>query len=253
MFAYAMALILIVTIISSASFAQQRESINETLSENASFPVSWFKGFGLYFYIKGEKLAETHDDIKRQLQSKWEDSIEVEGEAGRKRSISSCDEFFKAKEDKLFPISNVNRGPYSILGLYCFAAQLILDAKPAKISYIESLKFDENIAKYLPADVEYRINPRSRRHTSGSWDDVEKVKAVKMRAKEIKYESKDAIHFVRRIAVGDFNSDGIQDVLFIIGHHVKEGTHFENSLYIMTRVNSNNILENIKRYTALED
>ena len=153
----------------------------------------------------------------------------------------------------MYPISSVDRGPYNLVGLYCYAAKLILDGKQAKKSYVENLKIDGNIAKYLPADMEYMVSPEEPRYISGSWADIEKLKAVKVTSKEVIFSSKDAYHSVSKIAAGDFNGDGVQDILLLITHSVKQGTHFEKYLYVLTRFDSNNILKTIKKYNALED
>lgn len=101
--------------------------------------------------------------------------------------------------------------------------------------------------------MECRVDPESPKHTSGSWAEGEKVKAVKVTREEVEFSSSDANHFIRRTAVGDFNGDGVQDILLLVSHSVKECTHFENSLYVLTRSGPNDILRTMRRYNALED
>lgn len=235
---------------------KKREAALPSVSPPApgtGYPVQWYEGFELHIYYKDGKPPKTLDDVKRLFQGKWEYPVKAYGDGDAVYSVGSCGDFFKAKEGKFYPVSNLHRGPYSFAGIYCIAAKLILDGKPAKKSFIENLNVDGTIAKYLPADIEYIISDEQPRHTSGSWAEVEKVKAQSVTSEEIDFTSSDADHFVRKIAVGDFNGDGLQDILLMVGHHVKEGTHFENSLYLMTRSGSNDLLKTIKKYTALED
>lgn len=220
---------------------------------DSGYSIKWFKGFDLELYVRGEKPPETMADIQRLFQSTWEDGFEAEGEK-EKRDVRSCRQFFSAKKDNLYPQANIDRGPYSAVGLYCIAAQLIIDAKPAHKSFIENLKLDGSIGKYIPADAEYIISDEQPRHTKGNWADVEKLKYVKMfKDKEILFSSQDADHSVRPIAVGDFNNDGVQDILLLISHSVKEGTHFEKYLYLLTRFGPDDVLKTLNRYAALED
>ncbi len=219
----------------------------------SAYPVQWYEGFELYIYYKDGKQPKTLEEIKQMFQAGWEYPVTAYGPHDAAYSVGSCPDFFRAKKEKFYPVSNLDRGPYSFMGVYCTAAKLILEGKPAQKSFVENLKIDGTIAKYLPANVEYIISNEQKRHASGSWADVEKVKAVSVTKEEVEFSSTDASHFVRRIAVGDFNGDGVQDILFMVGHHVKGGSHFENSLYLMTRFGPNDLLKTIAKYTALED
>ncbi len=222
-------------------------------SPGSGYPTQWYEGFELHNYYKDGKQPKTLEDIKQLFQAGWEYPVTAYGPQDAAYSVGSCADFFRAKKEKFYPVRNPDRGPYSFMGAYCTAAKLILDGRPAQKSFIEDLKIDGTIAKYLPVNVEYIISNEQKRHASGSWADVEKVKAVSVTKEEVEFSSADASHFVRRIAVGDFNGDGVQDILLMVGHHVKGGTHFENSLYLMTRFGSNDLLKTIAKYTALED
>lgn len=225
-----------------------------TVTWAADYPVKWFPGYGLYSYIQGERQAKTVDDIRRQLRSKWEFPITVLSEDGSiKRNVADCGDFFKAEREKLYPQISVDRGAFSYVGLYCTAAQLIVDGKAARESYIEDLKLDGDIAEYLPAAIKYSFNQEVDRNTSSSWLDVEKVKIAKVGDEEVEYSSAAAVHFVRGIAVGDFNNDGVRDILILITHAVKEGTHFTQRLYVMTRFKKNTLLTIVRSYSALEN
>lgn len=225
-----------------------------TVARAETYPVEWYEGFNLYDYFEAEKQAVTIDDIKRQLGKDWEFPFNVYSADDRiQESVNNCDGYFKAKESELYPVSNVERGPYSYVGLLCTAAKLIVEGKAAKESYIENIKLDADIATHLPAALEYRISREQPLRTVGNWADVEKLKVTSVTEKEVEYSSEGAVHFVRKIATGDFNGDGKKDLLLLITHGVTEGTHFSQHLYLLTRDNPDGLMEIVKEYSALED
>ncbi len=218
-----------------------------------TYPVTWYKGYALFMYFENGKQAETVDDIRHQLKQRWKYPVEIKSKKeGTIRTVGSCEDFFQAQKDRIYPMSNIERREYSIKGLSCIAAQIITNGTAAKTSYIENLKVDGSIASRLPGAVTYRVNPRQPVPTSGSWADVVKLEATRVTDGEVKLDTKSTYHFVSKIATGDFNGDGNNDILLLIMHGVKEGTHFLQDLYLMTRDTPDGLLKILKTYSALE-
>lgn len=134
--------------------------------------------------------------------------------------------------------------PYStyditMAGWFTFEAgnlQFLKTAIPSKISYLSNFVFSKEAIKYLPASL-----------ISGYYDDDEIANAIslsklgnKLKVKviddyniEIEYE--DMMHSIKLLAWGDFNHDGIEDILVHIAHYAVGGTMRDYQSAVLTR------------------
>ena len=217
-------------------------------------PVLWYGGFQLYGALKGGKAPEAIDDVQKQFKSKWDDPpVTVYNTDGKKvGEVNNCEEFFKAYYKKWEPMSTIDRGPYGLTGLYCFASREILNAKPSLKSFISKLKMDRNIARLLPAEVGMIISRDDERklanHKNWSWAKFDQIRGGSGKGYEVKLDSSYAVHFVDKVATGDFNGDGVEDIMLLIRHGVKQGTYASFDLFICTRNKTLGPLSVLKKY-----
>ncbi|MGJ4748518.1 hypothetical protein ACQV5M_19310 [Leptospira sp. SA-E8] len=236
------------------------------------YKVRWYNGLDLYFFVENEKPATEKLDIERQLKGRWSSPAVVytheearqwyeswskmeTPEEPQGRIVSSCDEFMQARQAGLSPVAESKRNTYAKRGLLCIAGKLTLSAKDVNISYLDDLRIDKKIASHIPAKFGYFVNPKEIKDFGNkSWADIEKMTSSSVKKnEEVKFESKYAIHFVEKIASGDFDGDGVEDFLLDIVHGSKEGTHAIEFLLLVTRLKEGGAVKVIKSYSAFDE
>lgn len=214
--------------------------------------VEWFEGFRLASFLEAPLELATQADVSRAIASPWRYDSEVvmytaDGEqAGAPFVLHSCAEYFPVQDEQPWPVHEPDARQFMVLAMTCRAAQLVASAAPAKRSHIRSLRFDGRLPDLLPPELAFAI----------SSDSVERIEQAKpderwrdmfgagrhepCREKEgahcgIYHDSTGGRQQVQLVARGDFNADGIEDVLLSSHNTVEGGTYAAMQMFVLTR------------------
>lgn len=141
----------------------------------------------------------------------------------------SCNEYFYLKYQGYEPFSNADQGAEgSSLKIPCNTLQYLKKAKLSKISYLHDFKLADDPLKNLPLTLGYHLSSdeevASARAKGLSWKEFEpnakvEVKnpnniSIVIQDSEGEFAGTD----ISLLAWGDFNGDGIEDVLVSVTH-----------------------------------
>ena len=210
-------------------------------------------GFVLYKYIRGEKPPANLGDIERQLHKSFALVIQATNSKSHKEeTIHNCDEWQKAYEEGFAPKTQVDQDFWNSVGLSCMGGRLLLSAQPANVTYLDNLAVDKRLPRYLPASFKFRVAPDDRPSHAPNW--AAATKHLKMTEKAeggIVFETVDAYHVIDIFGYGDFDHDGIQDMLLRLEHSVKQGTYSTAALYVMSRKDHSSVLSIKQEYPSM--
>ena len=124
----------------------------------------------------------------------------------------------------------------------CQAAKVIIEAKPSKLSLLDDLKFDKQLPNKLPKQIAMVISITESKRVNAnsklvSWGDVNKIKNVDVinNFKAV-YHHQGSTQEIELMAKGDFNNDGIEDMLISSRDSVVGGSYNALRVYQITKL-----------------
>ena len=124
----------------------------------------------------------------------------------------------------------------------CRALALVASAKPAKNSFVHGFVLDDSAPHRLPAGLAMDISPDDEQHVAIAtkvgqrWRDVEEVKLVSRTSPdEAKYADETSEQNLILFARGDFDGDGLEDLLVLSEGRLPEGSYEATRLFLITQ------------------
>ncbi len=160
------------------------------------------------------------------------------------REICTCPDYLRARRDGWSDsANNFERATESFFKDRCDVITLVLAAEPSRVSYVESFTLDGTALDVLPPSLSWAV----------SNDEVEEAEAAERRGLswrqykpglKVLESSRDALGVdedgaridLETKAFGDFDGDGVEDVLLFVSYRaVEEGTMRYYTPVLLTR------------------
>ncbi|WP_157619076.1 hypothetical protein [Skermanella stibiiresistens] len=179
------------------------------------------------------------------LDAPWEDAFDViiDLGAGQTRdTIRTCADYIRLGPAVVGAGSDQEYRVLRSTGTRCAALDLIGRAKPAERSFVKDFRFDKVAAHDLPPALALAVSPDEERRVKraaaagGSILDVDRsitlhgldTGSAELRAKD--WKARLAV-----LARGDFDGDGIEDMLVRRDASKTGGTYASSDLFVLTR------------------
>lgn len=181
-------------------------------------------------------------------------------------AVNSCDQAFAAIKAGVHAAGSANDiDIYKNRLIACIAARVIFHGEPAKTSYLRNFKMDSAEVRNVPAALTLVIS---------NSQTAKVTRAIKLGKTLGDVLPKDATFTVRHnprgnapmvrvhdgtggiedmslLARGDFNHDGIEDLLIAVSSSVVGGTYTQNDLYLITRLGPHKPMKVLAAYPDL--
>jgi len=218
----------------------------------SQYPIRWTGLMNLHADIDAPP-EKTLGDIRGELSKPWYGPTTLYGAGEKPVGVAAnCLDFFKAQKAKWQPGPQIERNEYSLFGADCIAAKLLLESRPATLSYLEVFKVDKNIASALPPEIGFLVENQDQAVMAKchSLTEIDKIRKVKVHPDgEVELFGIDSQQFVDELARADFNGDGIQDVILEVTQMPwPQGSLRTDMVLIFTRLKAGGPLTMIGRY-----
>jgi hypothetical protein len=213
-------------------------AISGQRAASAQHPVRWTRAVG----------PPSRQALKAKLQSpvKKPASQKIFEHGGRKREIRTCADYERAKRNGWEDDANgYEHATESFFKDACDSLLLILAAKESRVSYVTGLRLNEASLDELPpsmsfapiGEVEEKAAEAERQGLS--WKKFKPgLKILTKGANAVSVEEPGEARINLEIkAFGDFNGDGVEDVLLIKSDRAIGGTFFAMYPVILSRLN----------------
>lgn len=194
------------------------------------------------------------DILAAQLDSPWSFSIRITSPGNNiAKTINSCADYLSA-DAAAEPIKANEYSAYQAAGISCVALKQALSMQSSRKSFVRDLKFDRTLAEKLPHEVALVISTEEKKRIDLNpairfWSDVESVEAVQQLATDIyNFKTKGATHTIKRLALGDINGDGIEDLMIRDDMTLDEGSYSASRLFLITRDSEDQELRILKSF-----
>ena len=198
-----------------------------------SIPVTIYSGMQLGSLLNEVVASDKVDDVKVMFNKDWYSAVNVKSakQTNETYSIKSCAEYFKLADKSLTTVKENENSAFAEFVLMCQVAKVIVEAKPSKLTFLNDLTFDKNLPDKLPKQIAMVISStESKKINENSnlvnWSDVNKITKVDV-ISEFKaiYHQQGSTQEIELVAKGDFNADGIEDVLLSSRDSVEGGSY----------------------------
>jgi len=199
---------------------------------------------------------KTQADIQQLLTQKWYAEFNVASPAKPQATliISSCNGYFAHNQDGLQTLKHNEAAAFMEIAMMCNATMVISLAKPAQSNLLDALPFDAALPAKLPKDAAMLVSTTERDqvnkdNTKKYWRDVNVITKFESAGEgHALYYHAGGYQELERVASGDFNSDGIQDLLVTSRDFVDGGSYSAIRLLLLTKTPVNPDIVLLKEY-----
>jgi len=219
-------------------------------------PVVWFSTFSMPNMLSSSFKIQEFNDIRKMLTIKWYGGFSIVKAAKPDNviHISTCQNYFSFKGEEIYTTPEINNSALMYIAVLCEATQVIANGKPSKKSFLDTIIFNKHLPEQLPPQMAQIISTmESKRILANkkitSWAQVDPIlKTEKLSPNRVKYFIDGGSEELQLLAKGDFNHDGIEDMLIQINDAVEGGTYSATRLFLLTRLTSNGQIKLLQQW-----
>lgn len=190
----------------------------------------------------------THDAIAQLMARPWPDAIDVDVEASDAdripRTLASCRDYLEVADRRPRALAG---GTTSVIfqarALDCQAMSLALDARPPVVSYLRPPVFDEGLPDRLPWQAAMITSRAEAERIAAERPDATWRQALFAPLSEFapcgthcaRYGDSVQEQVLRLVAQGDFDGDGIDDMLLASTEITTGGSYHAVRMLVFTR------------------
>lgn len=212
-------------------------------------------GFTLGDLLKDPRTLNSPEAIESVIAEKWTTPIRlnIDGRDPKSVMIDCCDHYLSQHSLPECPDRESGRIAFKEAAAMCLAAEQIVSANGATESHLAPLDFDEQFMALMPEDLALTVPKLERRsfrndRVERTWGEVSPVDSVEQISKgHARYRFRDAEQELQLVAQGDFNDDGIEDIIISSRDSANDGSYSAFRLFVLTRFARD------ARFTLLEE
>jgi len=209
----------------------------------STIPVTVSSGMQLGSLLNEVMASFKVNDIKAMLNKDWYSAVNVKSlkQANATYSIKSCAEYFKLADKALTTVKENENSAFSEFVLMCQAAKVIVEAKQSKRTFLNDFVLDKNLPNKLPKQMALVVSSAESKKINDNsklvnWSDVNKITKVDVINEfKAKYHQQGSAQEIELVAKGDFDGDGIEDVLVLSRDSVEGGSYNALRMFYFTK------------------
>lgn len=202
-------------------------------------PVKWRTTNSVFKDLKS--LSGLPDLMKKNL-----DSITLVKEIKKDfdyKNVSSCPQYLELKGQGYEPNTNADIALEGFFKQSCDPIMWLSQARPSEKSFVKNYSFSKKSIKELPpslggigGDSSYEKNLKKALSKGKSWNGFDpSMKVKKVSRDELEIANKSERIIFKILASGDFNNDGLEDLILFIGTYAIGGSYHAYETAIVTR------------------
>jgi hypothetical protein len=206
-------------------------------------PVEWSPALGL----------GSAADIGQALEKPF-DSPTTVNKGTQSAVVSNCNQYLKYRALGFAARSDRDASVLKSRGVDCQALRALRQAKPARVSHVSDFHLDAKAPGLLPAtlapslssDEEQTVKDAAARGLS--WLDYQPKLTSKPGERQLSVTADDTTTKLEIYGRGDFNNDGIEDILIRADVSLAAGSYTNSRLFLLTREKDEGRLRLIREY-----
>jgi hypothetical protein len=205
-----------------------------TAAATGKYPVRWTAS------VKLKSVADIAAALDEDVLSKGE-SLDLVHDADR-RTVRTCVDYGKATADGFAPENTPGIAAESFFKARCTPLSFLRDARPSEASWVSGLRLDRDALRTLPASMNISLEGPSDQEKEAiaggqrlaAFDP--RLVVTKASATSVTFDDpKVFTSTVQIVAWGDFDHDGVEDVLLFQSLHSLDGSFRAFHHWVATR------------------
>lgn len=206
-----------------------------TVDSPTEFPLWWSKDLDLATLDGAAAALDRHDPVGFGELSKGDDA----------RMPQSCREWYAMHAAGYEAMTTIEMQGDDGARVRCGTLSLLTTVKPATSSHVRQISFESpDLPSILPAEVatavsddeyERRQQATAQHATLANYDPKARISESSDESVEILEGDGSSVVLLRKQAMGDFNGDGVEDLVLSVVNAMTEGTLSSARLLVFTR------------------
>jgi hypothetical protein len=215
------------------------------LTAQATHPVRWLPAIGppdravLEAALKKPPIGLAPDD-----------ALDNHDKQGRNHPIRTCDAYAAALKAGWSAENNAQMMTEGFFIRGCDLVRLVLSAKPSRVSYLADLKLDASALAVLPPSIDdFNENSDAVTKAEKAGRSLKQfnpaLKVADADPGKFAVQDETSRYVLEIVAYGDFDGDGVEDVLLFQGSYAVGGSMHAYSPVILTRTRPTGVLSTV--------
>jgi hypothetical protein len=161
----------------------------------------------------------------------------------------TCREWSALHAQGFQPKNNLEAQPDNGAKVRCRTLEWLQRAKPSTVSFLDSFRWDPSALEMLPAALSTALSPEEQARVAQATRKHESLKTLNPNLKSKKegegpfeIREKDSTILIDEQARGDFDADGVEDIVLSVTNAVNRGSYSDVRLVILTRKTPTGVL-----------
>lgn len=207
------------------------------------YPVSWTSQYTMASLLDDAIIIKEQNDLKNAINASWYAEVDIitdENESSEITPLSSCKDYFSKATSHTTTLREYETGPFLLLAKMCRATELLLHANPSKYSYISNNFLNKSTPHIFPSEIAFQISTgeaekNAKDKSKHYWADInQNLQFEAISETQSKFFDDGGSQIIDLIGRGDFNADGIEDILISSRDSVEDGDYFNLRLFSLS-------------------
>ncbi len=203
-------------------------------------------------YFMEPEVLETPEQVNALYSKSWFYSYEVVIDSKPAINVDSCKVLSKALQEGYKSSDYKEQVALLATNKICTTWVAMGKLMPSKESFLDSFKHDAALANKMPPELSLIISNDDERRLvkASSWEEMSHIQKVELVNDDqaIYYDNSGGIQRLTIMAKGDYNQDGIEDMVLHMANAVERGSYSSSYSYIVTRLTADAPYTLIKQF-----
>lgn len=218
------------------------------------YPVSWYSGFKMPELLAEDVDVEGREKLSDLLIKEWYAPIDVvDTRSAEEGTFSTCEQYLQGVTPETRTLRAHEMSAFVELAIMCRATKLLGNADRPHVSYIPEPILAASSPDRLPSALAFETSKtesdKNRNDpTVQSWGDINEVRKVDVICpRVVDFYTTGGVQRLELVGRGDFDGDGVEDVLISSRDSVDGGSYQHLRLFVLS-VDAEGGWQTIKSY-----
>lgn len=191
-------------------------------------------------FFAREVAKPSKENIEMRNSFDWGYELELRSASADTKSVSNCKDLANASSAGFTAAKAYEYGAFKAFLTQCQTWSEMAKLAASKRSYISKFKLDNSFPSLAPSTLAFVISNESAEKAKAllTWDEADHIQRTHV-SSEVRaeyFDATDGFQVITIVAKGDYNADGIEDIVIEKENSVLSGSYSSSHGYVLTRM-----------------
>ncbi|WP_138586975.1 hypothetical protein [Pseudoalteromonas sp. S558] len=191
-------------------------------------------------YFTAPTTLEKQEQVKALIDKKWYFEENLLKDGSPDRVVTSCNSLFNALDEGFNALSYRHQDVIKAMNKVCLIWAHMGELNASESSFLTDFEHSSALPKQMPPELALIISNDDDRRLAkaSSWEEMSHISKMESLNKDqaIYYDNSGGIQKLTVMAKGDYNNDGIEDMVIYMDNSVEGGSYGSTYGYVVTRL-----------------